>query len=137
MTIATPSLAEVPDPIARWHELVKTRDTQRLAALLHDDVVFLSPVVHSPQKGKAITTHYLTAALHVLNNEQFTYLNQWFGPTSAILEFQTICEGILINGIDMITWNAAGQITEFKVMVRPLKAINKLHELMGRMLQAL
>ena len=132
---ATPH-ALVPDPIARWHAVVTSRDMQLLDALLHDDVVFLSPVVHSPQQGKAITRKYLAAAMHVLNNAHFTYLNQWFGPSSAVLEFQTECEGILINGIDMITWNDAGQITEFKVMVRPLKAMNKLHELMGRMLQA-
>jgi hypothetical protein len=127
----------VPDTIARWHQVVRSRDLQALNDLLADEVVFLSPVVHTPQVGKAITAKYLQAALHVLNNDSFTYLNQWFGAESAVLEFQTSCEGILINGIDMVRWNALGQITEFKVMVRPLKAINKLHELMGRMLQAL
>ena len=118
------------------HQIVQTRDRAALQRLLADDVVFESPVVHTPQAGKPVTAMYLQAAMHVLVNDSFRYVNEWHGPSSAVLEFETTCEGILINGVDMITWNAAGQITHFKVMVRPLKAVNKLHELMGRMLQA-
>ena len=121
--------------IERWHEIVRTRDTTSLKTLLADDVIFESPVVHAPQKGNVITTKYLIAATHVLNNGTFKYLNEWLGPNSAVLEFQSTCDGILINGVDMITWNADGLITHFKVMIRPLKAINKIHELMGLMLQ--
>jgi hypothetical protein len=121
--------------VERWHEIVRSRDAASLKALLADDVVFESPVVHAPQNGKAITTKYLTAAMHVLNNSTFRYVNEWTGPHSAVLEFQSTCDGILINGVDMITWNADGLITHFKVMIRPLKAINKIHELMGQMLQ--
>jgi len=121
--------------IERWHAIVRSRDARDLNNLLADDVVFESPVVHTPQLGKAITIKYLAAAMQVLNNDSFSYLNQWFNPNSAVLEFQSTCDGIVVNGVDMITWNAAGQITHFKVMVRPLKAINKLHEMMGQMLQ--
>jgi hypothetical protein len=121
--------------IERWHEIVTSRDIASLKALLAEDVVFESPVVHSPQNGKAITYKYLAAALHVLNNDTFKYLNEWLGPHSAVLEFESSCDGILINGVDMITWNDEGLITHFKVMIRPLKAINKIHELMGQMLQ--
>jgi len=121
--------------IERWHEIIKSRDIASLKALLADDVVFESPVVHTPQSGNAITIKYLAAALHVLNNGTFQYLNEWLGPDSAVLEFQTTCDGILINGVDMIRWNDKGLITHFKVMIRPLKAVNKIHELMGRMLQ--
>ena len=126
-----------PIAIERWHEVVRSRDTKALSDLLDESVVFESPVVHTPQSGKAITQKYLQSAMEVLNNDSFKYLNQWFGPTSAVMEFQSSCEGILINGIDMITWNEANRITHFKVMVRPLKAVNKLHELMGRQLMAL
>jgi hypothetical protein len=126
-----------PIAIARWHDIVRLRDTKALSELLDEDVIFESPVVHTPQLGRAITLKYLTSAMEVLNNDSFEYLNQWFGPTSAVLEFQSTCEGILINGIDMIDWNEQGRITHFKVMVRPLKAVNKLHELMGRQLMAL
>jgi hypothetical protein len=118
-----------------WHKIVKSRDATLLGTLLADDVVFESPVVHKPQLGKAITYMYLNAALHVLNNESFVYLNEWKGENSAVLEFQTTVDGITINGVDLISWNAAGHISHFKVMVRPLKAMNKLHELMGVMLQ--
>ncbi len=126
----------MPTPIEQWHHVVKSRDLEALSVLLAENVVFESPVVHTPQPGKAVTTQYLRAAMHVLGNESFRYLNQWYGSDSAVLEFQSTCEGIVINGVDMIAWNGEGQITHFKVMVRPLKAVNKLHELMGRMLMA-
>ena len=114
---------------------MKSRDAAALKALLAEDVVFVSPVVHTPQAGRPVTMAYLHAAMQVLNNDSFHYLNQWFGPDSAVLEFECLVEGITVNGIDMIHWNAAGHIDHFKVMVRPLKAINKLHEMMGRELQ--
>jgi SnoaL-like domain len=126
-----------PPTIQRWHEIVKTKDAGALKAILADDVVFESPVVHTPQKGQAVTFLYLASALRVLNNDSFTYLNEWVGEKSAVLEFQSVCEGITINGVDIIEWGADGRIVHFKVMGRPLKAVNKLHELMGRMLQEL
>lgn len=120
--------------IEDWHALAKARNAAGLDRLLADEVVFESPVVHTPQRGKAITTKYLTAALHVLNNDSFTYLNEWIGKTSAVLEFQSVIDGITINGVDIITWDASDRITHFKVMVRPLKAINLLHQFMGTQL---
>ncbi|MGV8996974.1 MAG: nuclear transport factor 2 family protein [Parvibaculaceae bacterium] len=123
-----------PRAIEKWHSYAKSQDTAELEALLAEDVVFQSPVVHSPQKGKAITLLYLTAALHTLGNENFKYVGEWTSPTSAVLEFETVVDGITINGIDMIGWNDADQITSFKVMVRPLKAMNMLHAKMGEML---
>ena len=126
-----------PIAIAHWHDIVRSRNTQALAELLDENVIFESPVVHTPQLGRAITQKYLASAMEVLNNDSFEYLNQWFGASSAVLEFQSTCEGILINGVDMIHWNQDNRITHFKVMVRPLKAVNKLHELMGRQLMAM
>lgn len=123
-----------PAALEAWHRVAEARDTAGLAALLADDVVFQSPVVHTPQKGKAITLAYLTAALNVLGNEHFRYLGEWSGDNSAVLEFATMLDGVEINGVDMIEWNAAGQIVNFKVMVRPLKAVNAVHQMMGAML---
>ena len=125
-----------PQAIEKWHELVDTRDPRGLDALLTDDVVFESPVVHTPQAGKAITTKYLASALVVLNNEHFHYVGEWFGPTSGVLEFATEVNGVKINGVDIITWNADNRITHFKVMVRPLKAVNMLHQMMAAQLVA-
>lgn len=127
---------QVPPTIERWHQVVKSRDVRALHDLLSDDVVFVSPVVHTPQTGRAITQAYLRAAMQVLNNPSFHYLNQWYGADSAVLEFECVVEGITVNGIDMIHWDAEGRIDRFKVMVRPLKAVNKVHEMMGRQLQA-
>ena len=120
--------------IEKWHAYMESGDPQALSALLDDDVVFESPVVHTPQRGKEITFKYLMAAAKVLGGPRFTYLNEWKGEDSAILEFETQIDGILINGIDMIWWNDAGHISRFKVMVRPLKAINLLHQMMGTQL---
>ena len=120
-----------PKVIEDWHKVVVSRDVKALSDLLAEDAVFQSPVVHTPQAGKAITTQYLAAALVVLNNDSFHYLNEWHGPHSAVLEFATTIDGVEINGADFIFWNDNDQITRFKVMVRPLKAINLLHQLMA------
>jgi hypothetical protein len=120
--------------LAGWHAYMKSGDPQVLSKLLDDDVFFESPVVHTPQRGKAITFKYLMAAAGVLGGPGFTYLNEWRDGDSAVLEFETQIDGILINGIDMIWWNQEGRITRFKVMIRPLKAINLLHQLMGAQL---
>lgn len=125
----------MPRPIEQWHQVVKSRDAAALKDLLAEDVVFVSPVVHTPQAGRPITLAYLQAAMQVLNNPSFHYLNQWFGPESAVLEFECVVDGITVNGIDMIHWNADGRIDRFKVMVRPLKAINLLHAKMREMLE--
>lgn len=119
-----------------WHHIVRTRDASGLSELLADDVVFYSPVVHTPQIGKAITAMYLTAALHVFGNQSFRYVREVVGDQDAVLEFETEIDGIIVNGVDMIRWNSDGKITEFKVMLRPLKAVNIIHEKMGAMLKA-
>ncbi|MDO9335580.1 MAG: nuclear transport factor 2 family protein [Caulobacter sp.] len=125
------------DPVHGWHDYVLSRDPADLSALIAEDCVFESPVVHSPQVGKAITEKYLLSALQVLNNDSFEYLGEWRAERSAVLEFACVIDGIRINGVDMIWWNEAGLITRFKVMVRPLKAINLLHQKMGEMLMKL
>ncbi len=124
------------DPITRWHDLVRTRDVPGLDTLLAEDVVFHSPVVHTPQAGKAITRGYLAAAFGVFFNESFRYVRELKGARDAVLEFQVRIDGIEVNGVDMIKWNDDGRIVEFKVMLRPLKAINLIHQKMAAMLQA-
>lgn len=121
----------------RWHKVIETRDAALLNDLLSPDAVFESPVVHTPQVGREITARYLLAAFSVLNNDSFHYLGRWDAERSCVLEFATEIDGITINGVDMIHWNEAGQITRFKVMVRPLKAINLLHQKMGAMLMSM
>lgn len=122
------------DTIARWHEVVKSRDLAALKDLIADEAVFESPVVHTPQVGKAITVTYLAGALQVLNNGSFRYLGEWRAERSAVLEFATEIDGITVNGVDIISWNEAAKITGFKVMIRPLKAINLVHRMMGELL---
>lgn len=122
---------------AKWHEVALSADPAAISALLHKDAVFESPVVHTPQRGKAIATAYLTSAGNVLGNDSFEYVGEWYAENSCVLEFKLQLDGIAINGVDMISCDDAGQITHFKVMVRPLKAINIVHQKMGEMLQKL
>jgi len=125
----------IENTIATWLKLVETKDAAGLDDILAENVVFHSPVVHTPQAGKPITTLYLTAALRVLDNDTFKVLREVISGNNAVLEFQTVIDGISINGVDMITWGEDGRITDFKVMIRPLKAVNMVHKMMGDMLQ--
>lgn len=121
--------------LARWHEYMQGgADPAVLSDLLADDVVFHSPVVHTPQAGKPIVMAYLVAASHVLGNDSFHYVRELVDGDEMMLEFVTELDGIAINGVDIIRFNADGRITDFKVMVRPLKAINKVWEMMGAQL---
>ena len=126
-----------PEPIRQWHAVAAARDPAGLDALLADDVVFHSPVVHTPQRGKDLTTLYLGAALQVLGSNDFHYVREVCGERDAVLEFTANVDGIVVNGVDMIRWNDEGRIVDFKVMIRPLKAVNLLHRLMGMMLEQL
>jgi hypothetical protein len=119
------------EAIERWRAIARTRSPAGLDALLAEEVVFLSPVVHTPQRGKAITTRYLAAALAVLGNSDFRYVEEWIGSSSAVLEFTSVIEGVEVNGVDIIGWNAEGRIDRFKVMIRPLKAIEAVRQKMA------
>jgi len=123
------------DTLQEWHKLVESRNARGLDALLADGVVFHSPVVHTPQAGKAITTQYLNAAFQVFFNESFRYVREIAGARDAVLEFQVEIDGIVVNGVDMIKWNDEGEIVEFKVMLRPLKAVNLIHQKMAGLLR--
>jgi len=118
----------------KWYGYMKSHDRAALWELLHPDAVFESPVVHTPQRGRDITFKYLASAEKVLGGPGFGYVGEWRSATGAVLEFEKEIEGIKLNGVDIITFNEAGLITHFKVMVRPLKAINLLHRLMGEQL---
>jgi SnoaL-like domain len=120
--------------LRRWHGFIKSGDRTELWDLLHPDVVFESPVVHTPQRGRDVTFKYLTSATKVLGGPTFTYVGEWTGSSGAVLEFTSEIEGITINGVDIITFDSDDRITHFKVMVRPLKAVNLLHRLMGEQL---
>ena len=137
--------------LEKWHEIMKGGNSNALDLLddlLDDNVIFYSPVVYTPQKGKDITKLYLTAASGVFSSKskeekpatkssKFKYIKEIVCENQACLEFETEMNGIYVNGIDLITWNEEDKITEFKVLVRPLQAVNTLHQMMGEMLEKL
>lgn len=123
-------------PIAAWHRVLAARDVTGLHGVLAEDAVFHSPVVHTPQRGRALVAAYLSAAFVVLGNDSFRYVREIVGERDAALEFATTIDGIHVNGVDLIGWNEHGLITDFKVMIRPLKAIELIHRLMGQVLQS-
>jgi hypothetical protein len=120
--------------ITTWHRLVSEQDAAGIDALLDDDVVFHSPVVHTPQHGRRIVAMYLGAAFKVFFNPTFRYVREIIGDTDAVLEFETEIDGVLVNGVDLIRWNADRRIVDFTVMVRPLKAIGVVHRKMEELL---
>ncbi|HKK51302.1 MAG TPA: nuclear transport factor 2 family protein [Myxococcota bacterium] len=146
-----------------WHRVVRNMSAEALDEILAEDVVFHSPVVHTPQRGRDLTRLYLMAAFNVFPGDpgesdadgagdagersrpsgsissqgSFEYVREVAGPNDAVLEFRTEIDGIVVNGVDMIRWNDEGKIVDFKVMVRPLKAIQKVHAQMARMLEVM
>lgn len=124
--------------LKNWHEVIEGGSKpEALEAILHEDAVFHSPVVHTPQRGRPIVMAYLTAAGATLGNDSFTYEREIADGNHAMLEFTTEMDGIHVNGIDLITFGEDGRITDFKVMVRPLKAVNKVWEMMAAQLETL
>ena len=122
------------DTLASWHRLVEERDAAGLDALLSEKVVFYSPILHTPQAGKILTKQYLMAALGILGNDSFRYVREVSNDRDAVLEFQVEVDGLIVNGVDMIRWDETGQIVEFKVMLRPIKAISLIHQKMAMLL---
>jgi hypothetical protein len=121
--------------IERWHTLVRDKNVSGLASILAEDAVFHSPVVHTPQVGKGLTEKYLAAAFAALFNDSFRYVREIIGEREAMLEFVVELDGVHVNGVDIIAWNTNEEITDFKVMIRPLKAINAVRERMVQGLQ--
>jgi hypothetical protein len=124
-----------PPVITRWIAIIENGRTDALEALLADDAVFFSPAVFTPQEGRDKTAMYLKAAAKVFGNSDFHYVEQWYEERSAILEFAATIDGIYVNGIDMIHWNDDEQIVSFKVMLRPLKALQTIIPAMAELLQ--
>ena len=122
--------------LKRWHAvLAGGSDPSALAAMIAPDAVFHSPVVHTPQRGRPLVTAYLAAAGQTLGNDSFRYVRELVDGDEALLEFETELDGIQVNGIDLIRFDEDDMIADFKVMVRPLKAVNKVWEVMAAQLE--
>jgi len=134
--------------VEKWYEVIKSDNPDKYNEILAEDCVFYSPVVYTPQRGRELTKMYLMAAGGVFGGEdspkeildetspsKFKYIKEIIGENSAVLEFESEIDGIYVNGIDLISWNEENKITEFKVIVRPLQAVNKLHQQMQDMLE--
>ena len=124
------------NPIIKWHEVVKNRDYNLLESILADDIIFYSPVVYTPPKGKQLALQYLMAASEVFNSSSFKYDKEVIGSSNASLEFSLTLDNTDINGIDLISWDESGKILEFKVFIRPLQGVNMIHKLMQGMLES-
>lgn len=123
-----------PVAISRWFEFMEHGRDAVLDDLLAEDVVFHSPAVHTPKRGRELVASYLRAAEHLFTGTDFRYVATWFAENSAVLEFVVDLDGVHVEGVDIITWSAENQITAFKVMVRPLKALQTVMVRMGGVL---
>jgi hypothetical protein len=124
---------EQPDTVKAWHTFAESGDLALLDALLADDVVFRSPAVFAPRPGKELTALYLRSALAVLG-PSLRYVGQWYDQSSAVLEFEAELDSMYVHGVDMLRWNQNGRLVSFTVMVRPIRGLQKLAELMQRQL---
>lgn len=130
-------MAEAKDFISSWHKVMKNYELDDLDNILSKDVIFFSPVVFKAMNGKEITKMYLSAAGKSFNLEKFQYTNEIHDGMHSILEFETFIDDISVNGVDMIEWDEDGKIVNFKVMVRPLKAVQKVQQKMVEALESL
>jgi len=126
-------MSEQPSAVKAWHAVVESGDPALLDGLLADDVVFRSPAVFAPQEGKDVAALYLRSAMAVLG-PSLRYVDEWCGPSSAVLEFEAELDGLYVHGVDMLRWNDDDQLVSFTVMVRPMRGLTKLIELMQRQL---
>lgn len=130
----------------RWHAHLKGELEGGLDELPADDVVFYSPIVFTALEGKDVTKLYLGAAGNTFSegekdkapgkdDSNFRYIKEVASGNHTVLEFETTIDGKYINGVDIMTWNDDKKITEFKVMIRPLQAVNIMHQQMKAMLE--
>ena len=124
-------MSEQPPAVRSWHAVAESGDLALLDDLLADDVVFRSPAVFAPQPGKALTARYLSSAIVVLG-PTLRYVSEWHDEASAVLEFEAELDGSYVQGVDMLRWNGDGKLVSFTVMVRPIRGLQKLIELMAR-----
>ena len=128
-------MSDQPPAVRAWHGVVESKDVGLLDDLLSDEVVFRSPAVFTPQQGRAVTTAYLSAALDVLG-PTLRYVDQWYGGSGAVLEFEADLDGVFVHGVDMLRWDDQHKLTSFTVMVRPMRGLQQLITLMGQRLAA-
>lgn len=126
-------MTEQPPAVKAWHAVVESGDPALLDDLLADDVVFRSPAVFAPQEGRDVAALYLRSAMAVLG-PSLRYVGEWYAPSSAVLEFEAELDGLYVHGVDMLRWNDDDQLVSFTVMVRPMRGLTKLVELMQRQL---
>jgi SnoaL-like domain len=126
-------MTEQPPAVKAWHAVVESGDPALLDGLLADDVVFRSPAVFAPQEGRDVAALYLRSAMAVLG-PSLRYIGEWYAPSSAVLEFEAELDGLYVHGVDMLRWNDDDQLVSFTVMVRPMRGLTKLVELMQRQL---
>jgi ketosteroid isomerase-like protein len=131
-------MTAIEQVVEQWHRFLTGELPDGLDVLLADDVVFYSPIVFTPQRGKDITRLYLLAAKQSLaGGGAFRYTKQVVAGDVAVLEFETEVDGKYVNGVDIIRIDGAGRIVEFRVMIRPLQAVNVVHEQMRAMLESM
>ncbi|HEV2372730.1 MAG TPA: hypothetical protein VGS19_11225 [Streptosporangiaceae bacterium] len=128
-------MSDQPPALRCWHAVVESKNLALLDELLADEVVFRSPAVFAPQAGKALTTSYLSSALKVLG-PSLRYVSEWHDHASAVLEFEADLDGVYVQGVDILRWSGEEKLVSFTVMVRPMRGLQKLIELMALQLAA-
>ena len=125
------ALAPLPQrTLDGWHRFVASADRDLLASLLSEHIVFRSPFLQSPISGRAATLLVLTTVVQIFEN--FRYHRTFVGGSHDVaLEFSANIGKWQLKGVDLVKFNEAGEMIEFEVMIRPIKALQALGEEMG------
>ena len=122
----------VAESMKRWHTMIDTRDLSALSNLLSDDVVFRSPMAHTPYPSAPVVAMILSTVINVFENFRYHRDFASVDGKNVVLEFSAEVGGKELKGIDMIQFDEQGKIVEFEVMIRPMSGLQALGEEMGR-----
>ena len=112
-----------------WHQCIENASLD--PAMMVENVVFHSPYVYTPIKGKTNVSRYLEAAGTVFLNSDFRYIEEIIGDNQACLVFEATFDDLYVNGVDYLVWNDQQKLTEIRVFIRPFQALNAIRELMA------
>jgi len=120
------------DTLDEWHRIIAEKDVAALSAIVHPDAVFRSPMVYKPYHGRDTLVFVLSQVIEIF--EDFTYHREMMSEDgrSAFLEFTTNVGDKSLKGLDLITFDEDGKITEFEVLIRPMSGLMALAEQMGK-----
>jgi len=122
------------DLTQRWRDLFAMENMPPVRDMLAEDIQMHSPAMHQVQRGPDLIADYITAAHEIFTRWDLDYVRAFQNGNEICMEFEGEIEGVTLNGVDIIRWNADDKIDDFKIMIRPASGLKKLGEVMVKIL---